>query len=47
MFSIIQSLNGQREKYFKIKSLMVFIIERDANILLGMHKAFVLEDIQF
>lgn len=26
---------------------MVFIIERDANILLGMHKDFVLEDIQF
>lgn len=26
---------------------MVFIIERDANTLLGMHKAFVLEDIQF
>lgn len=47
MFSIIQSLNGHREKYFKIKSLMVFIIKRDANILLGMHKAFVLEDTQF
>jgi len=48
IFSIIWSLRGHREKYFKIKSLIVFLIERDANIiLLGVHEALALEDTQF